>query len=66
LALVLYSGFAIPTTYMRGWISWIRYLNPVSSYPAPESAASKVLHAFRYILLLKRCKWNTSSSEVRS
>lgn len=29
LALVLYSGFAIPTTYMRGWISWVRYLNPV-------------------------------------
>lgn len=29
LALVLYSGFAIPTSQMRGWISWVRYLNPV-------------------------------------
>lgn len=30
LALVLYTGFAIPVSYMRGWISWIRWLNPVS------------------------------------
>ncbi|GAA5847250.1 hypothetical protein JCM9279_006157 [Rhodotorula babjevae] len=29
LALVLYTGFAIPTRYMLGWISWIRYLNPI-------------------------------------
>jgi len=28
LALVLYTGFAIPTRYMLGWIGWIRYLNP--------------------------------------
>jgi ATP-binding cassette subfamily G (WHITE) protein 2 (PDR) len=27
--LVLYTGFAIPTQYMLGWISWIRYLNPI-------------------------------------
>lgn len=30
LALVLYTGFAIPPSYMLGWSSWIRYLNPVS------------------------------------
>jgi ABC-type multidrug transport system permease subunit len=30
LALVLYMGFAIPVSYMRGWASWIRWLNPVS------------------------------------
>ncbi|GAA5895664.1 hypothetical protein JCM6882_000364 [Rhodosporidiobolus microsporus] len=29
LALVLYTGFAIPTRYMLGWISWVRYLNPI-------------------------------------
>lgn len=28
IAMVLYAGFAIPTQYMRGWASWIRYLNP--------------------------------------
>ncbi|KAF9892130.1 hypothetical protein FE257_002536 [Aspergillus nanangensis] len=30
LALVLYTGFAIPVSYMRGWASWLRWLNPVS------------------------------------
>jgi ABC-type multidrug transport system permease subunit len=30
LALVLYTGFAIPVRYMRGWAKWIRWLNPVS------------------------------------
>ncbi|KAL2840520.1 ABC-2 type transporter-domain-containing protein [Aspergillus pseudoustus] len=30
LGLVLYTGFAIPVSYMRGWASWIRWLNPVS------------------------------------
>lgn len=29
LALVLYTGFALPPTYMLGWISWIRWLNPI-------------------------------------
>ncbi|BGP42684.1 Multidrug resistance protein [Rhodotorula kratochvilovae] len=29
LGLVLYTGFAIPTRYMLGWIGWIRYLNPI-------------------------------------
>ncbi|KAB8070348.1 ABC-2 type transporter-domain-containing protein [Aspergillus leporis] len=30
MALVLYTGFAIPVHYMRGWASWIRHLNPVA------------------------------------
>lgn len=30
MGLVLYTGFAIPVNYMRGWASWIRWLNPVS------------------------------------
>ncbi|PYH49460.1 putative ABC multidrug transporter [Aspergillus saccharolyticus JOP 1030-1] len=30
LALILYTGFALPVSYMRGWASWIRWLNPVS------------------------------------
>ncbi|KAL2818002.1 ABC-2 type transporter-domain-containing protein [Aspergillus granulosus] len=30
LALSMYAGFAIPTDYMLGWASWIRYLNPIN------------------------------------
>lgn len=30
LALVIYTGFAIPTDYMLGWARWINYLNPVA------------------------------------
>lgn len=30
LAMVLYTGFVIPIDYMRGWASWLRWLNPVS------------------------------------
>ncbi|KAF2008613.1 pleiotropic drug resistance protein, ABC superfamily [Aaosphaeria arxii CBS 175.79] len=30
LVLILYTGFALPVKYMRGWISWIRWLNPIS------------------------------------
>ncbi|PSN60936.1 putative multidrug resistance ABC transporter [Corynespora cassiicola Philippines] len=30
LALVMYTGFTIPPTYMLGWASWIRHINPVS------------------------------------
>ena len=29
LALVIYTGFAIPTKYMRPWFRWLNYLNPV-------------------------------------
>ncbi|VUC33001.1 unnamed protein product [Clonostachys rosea] len=29
LALVLYTGFAIPIGYMQVWLGWIRWINPV-------------------------------------
>ncbi|UPK90458.1 hypothetical protein LCI18_001393 [Fusarium solani-melongenae] len=29
LALVLYTGFAIPVNYMQDWLGWIRWINPV-------------------------------------
>lgn len=29
LALVIYTGFVIPTNYMHGWSRWINYINPV-------------------------------------
>lgn len=35
IGLVMYAGFAIPVSYMRGWAAWMRYLNPV--YYALES-----------------------------
>ncbi|KAH7142903.1 ABC-2 type transporter-domain-containing protein [Dactylonectria estremocensis] len=28
-ALVLYTGFTIPTNYMQGWLSWLRWINPM-------------------------------------
>ncbi|KAF2018873.1 ABC multidrug transporter [Aaosphaeria arxii CBS 175.79] len=30
LGLVLYTGFAIPIPYMRGWASWMRWINPIA------------------------------------
>jgi ATP-binding cassette subfamily G (WHITE) protein 2 (PDR) len=30
LALIIYTGFAIPVTYMHGWSRWINYLNPIA------------------------------------
>ena len=35
VGLVMYAGFAIPVSYMRGWAAWMRYLNPI--YYALES-----------------------------
>ena len=29
LAIVLYTGFVVPATYMRDWFGWIRWINPV-------------------------------------
>ncbi|KAF7455038.1 Opaque-specific ABC transporter CDR3 [Pyrenophora tritici-repentis] len=29
VGIALYTGFAIPVQYMRGWIAWFRYINPV-------------------------------------
>jgi ABC-type multidrug transport system permease subunit len=30
LALIIYTGFAIPITNMHPWFRWINYLDPVS------------------------------------
>ncbi|KAI9708054.1 MAG: hypothetical protein M1820_004258 [Bogoriella megaspora] len=30
LALVIYTGFVIPTRYMLGWSRWINYLDPIA------------------------------------
>jgi ATP-binding cassette, subfamily G (WHITE), member 2, PDR len=30
LAIIIYTGFAIPTRYMVGWARWINYLDPVA------------------------------------
>lgn len=30
LGLVLYTGYAIPITYMHGWSRWINYIDPVA------------------------------------
>ena len=30
LALVIYTGFAIPTRQMHPWFRWINYLDPVA------------------------------------
>ena len=30
LGLVMYTGFAIPPSYMLGWASWMRWVNPVA------------------------------------
>ncbi|KXT06963.1 hypothetical protein AC578_7244 [Pseudocercospora eumusae] len=30
LAIVIFTGFAIPTTYMLGWCRWINYIDPVA------------------------------------
>ncbi|KAG5368264.1 ABC transporter CDR4 [Yarrowia sp. C11] len=30
LALVIYTGFSLPITYMHGWARWINWLNPVA------------------------------------
>lgn len=29
IGLVIYTGFAIPVTLMRGWARWINYINPI-------------------------------------
>ena len=30
LGLIIYTGFAIPTGYMKPWFRWLNYLNPVA------------------------------------
>lgn len=30
LGIVIYTGFALPVPYMRGWARWINYIDPVA------------------------------------
>ncbi|KAE9568421.1 ZEB2-regulated ABC transporter 1 [Colletotrichum fructicola] len=30
LALVIYTGFILPTSSMKGWLRWINYINPIA------------------------------------
>jgi ATP-binding cassette subfamily G (WHITE) protein 2 (PDR) len=30
LAIIIFTGFAIPTRYMLGWSRWINYIDPVA------------------------------------
>lgn len=30
IGLIVYTGFAIPVTYMRGWARWINYIDPIA------------------------------------
>lgn len=42
LAIVIYSGFMIPQSYMHPWFAWIRWVNPV--FYAFEGLLSNELH----------------------
>ncbi|KAK4892313.1 Multidrug resistance protein [Elasticomyces elasticus] len=46
MALVLYTGFALPVDYMLGWISWIRWLNPI--YYGFESCMINEFHGRKF------------------
>ncbi|KAL0942888.1 multidrug resistance protein cdr1 [Colletotrichum truncatum] len=30
LSLIIYTGFILPTTNMKGWLRWINYINPIA------------------------------------
>ena len=30
IGLIVYTGYAIPVNYMRGWARWINYINPIA------------------------------------
>lgn len=30
LALIIYTGFVLPTRMMQGWLRWINYINPIA------------------------------------
>lgn len=46
LAIVIYTGFAIPTRYMLGWSRWINYIDPVAY--AFESLMVNEFHGVDY------------------
>lgn len=53
LALVMYTGFAIPTRYMLGWISWVSRAPPSQTLPraplTPCSPSPAATHQIRYL-----------------
>lgn len=46
IGMTLYTGFAIPVDYMRGWASWIRYINP--AFYGFESAMVNEFHGRQF------------------
>lgn len=30
IGLVIYAGFVLPTQYMKGWLRWLNYINPIA------------------------------------
>ncbi|KAK5688623.1 hypothetical protein LTS10_000601 [Elasticomyces elasticus] len=46
LAIVVYTGFMIPVTYMHPWFGWIRYINPV--FYAFEVLIANEFHGRRF------------------
>ncbi|OQO11651.1 hypothetical protein B0A48_03378 [Cryoendolithus antarcticus] len=42
LAIVVYTGFVVPPTYMKVWFSWIRWINPI--YYAFEILVANEFH----------------------
>ncbi|UPK93852.1 hypothetical protein LCI18_004787 [Fusarium solani-melongenae] len=30
IGLVIYAGFVLPTRYMKGWLRWLNYINPIA------------------------------------
>ena len=42
LCIVVYTGFTLPPTYMRPWLSWIRWINPI--YYTFEALVSNEFH----------------------
>ncbi|KAK0325334.1 hypothetical protein LTR82_003617 [Friedmanniomyces endolithicus] len=46
LAIVIYTGFMIPVSYMHPWFGWIRYINPV--YYAFEILIANEFHGRQF------------------
>ncbi|KAJ9143769.1 ABC transporter CDR4 [Pleurostoma richardsiae] len=46
ICLIVYTGFTLPQTYMRPWLSWIRWINP--AYYAFEALVSNEFHGRQF------------------
>ncbi|KAF2087078.1 ATP-binding cassette transporter ABC1 [Saccharata proteae CBS 121410] len=46
LAIVVYTGFVLPVSYMHSWFKWIHYLNPI--YYAFEILMANEFHGHEY------------------